>query len=520
MFPRRIPVPRVSTDEVLVAHAFDDSRSVRNLIIGLGFRFGHVLDCDKVHSALDCLLAKEGWRRLGGRLRLNETGRIEILVPNRFTPERPAVRYTHVTHDMNIEEHPQIRDHFPRPTDGPSIQSSYEEYMSLSEPNESLHSLEDYLRSDHPQISLHTVSFRDATLVSLKIPHLTTDIMGWHNLLQNWSLVVSGREDQVRPFAGFRDDILERVAELGKPSKSEESSDTSSSLQEFKLAGHKQLKGLGMFLFAVRFLWALFFGTKTLQRDVFLSAKTMQALRDEVKMDLGRHLAKEGSEVPFISDADILTAWCAKMTLSGMRLTFPSRRKAAIMTTVDIRKRLPSIFRPDPTQTPEREPVYIQNLTSQAMTHLPVQRILTQPLGITALQIHESVHGQFSEEVISGYTRHMLAAPGRSALFMTGDSVLLPVSNWTCARLWDVFDLSGAIVSKSASTGGSRPYERRPVKAVAIGPVMFSRNPEIRNAWGVTGRDAEGNCWLQASCTEATWRAIENEFERLGRLSG
>ncbi|KAK4210763.1 hypothetical protein QBC37DRAFT_442535 [Rhypophila decipiens] len=494
-----LPDPKRPTDEVLVAHALDDARALRDIIMGLAFRFDHVLDCDKILDALARLLEVGGWRRLGGRLRLNKkTGRIEIHVPKKFTPDRPAVRYSHVTFDMNMDQHPQLRDHFPHPTEGPSMQSGFQEY----------------LQSDHPQISLHVVSFRDATLVAVKIPHFSTDIIGWHHLLHNWSLVLSGLEDEVQPFGGFNEDITERIAHLSIPDKPSEKL----SSPDIELAGHKQLTGLGMFLFVLRFLWAILFGPRVTSRTVFLPAKTMQILREETRRDLETHVQQCSSSQKITpSDADMLTAWTAKMTLTSTSREIPNKmsQTASIMTVVDMRKRCPSIF--SPPDDNGQVPVYIQNLSSVAMTHLPVKALLSQPLGITASQIRRSVTPQASEEVISGVVRHVLAdVPGRlrtgTTLFAKGTEILFPTSNWTCARLFE-FDLGPAVIGHTGNKPGSS--NARPGRPMTIAPVVFSTNPVIRNTWTVTGRDAQGNYWLQAVSGDETWAVVGRELERL-----
>ena len=67
--PQPVAPPRVSTDEVLPVHFFDDSATNRTLIISWTLRFNEVLDADKLNNSLQKLLSIGGWRRLGGRLR-------------------------------------------------------------------------------------------------------------------------------------------------------------------------------------------------------------------------------------------------------------------------------------------------------------------------------------------------------------------------------------------------------------------------------------------------------------------
>lgn len=58
-------------DECLPAFFFDDSPMLRNAIMCSTCRFDDVLDVAKLQSSLVDLLARDGWRKLSGRLRLN-----------------------------------------------------------------------------------------------------------------------------------------------------------------------------------------------------------------------------------------------------------------------------------------------------------------------------------------------------------------------------------------------------------------------------------------------------------------
>jgi hypothetical protein len=63
--------PKVPTDEVLPTHFLDDTAGNRSFLLVWSLRFNDVLDPDMLHSSLAKLLEMEGWRKLGGRLRLN-----------------------------------------------------------------------------------------------------------------------------------------------------------------------------------------------------------------------------------------------------------------------------------------------------------------------------------------------------------------------------------------------------------------------------------------------------------------
>lgn len=91
-------------------------------------------------------------------------------------------------------------------------------------PDDGPQEIEDYLHTDRPQLSLHVVSFTDATLVSLTWPHTLWDAMGRREFLLAWTAVLAGRTDDVRPaygadeqpLRGFADNPREEYKLLGK----------------------------------------------------------------------------------------------------------------------------------------------------------------------------------------------------------------------------------------------------------------------------------------------------------------
>jgi hypothetical protein len=78
--------------------------------------------------------------------------------------------------------------------------------------------IDDFLYSDRPLLSLRIVSFEDATLVLLSWPHVFVDALGITALFKNWIAVLEGREEDVQPLQGYDTDPL---ATMGtKPTES------------------------------------------------------------------------------------------------------------------------------------------------------------------------------------------------------------------------------------------------------------------------------------------------------------
>jgi hypothetical protein len=55
-------------------HAFDDTPFMRKCPLLWTIRFDEILDADMLNEALSKLFEMDGWRRLGGRIRLNVSG--------------------------------------------------------------------------------------------------------------------------------------------------------------------------------------------------------------------------------------------------------------------------------------------------------------------------------------------------------------------------------------------------------------------------------------------------------------
>lgn len=61
----------VATDRVIPFRFIDDFIYTRGLCLDISLRFDDVLDAEKLRESLDVLLNRDGWRKLGARLRLN-----------------------------------------------------------------------------------------------------------------------------------------------------------------------------------------------------------------------------------------------------------------------------------------------------------------------------------------------------------------------------------------------------------------------------------------------------------------
>lgn len=72
IFRRQPTVPDpVPTDRIIPIHYFDNTLIFTTFVMSTMFVFDDVLDAQKLHSCLERLVERDGWGKLGARLRKN-----------------------------------------------------------------------------------------------------------------------------------------------------------------------------------------------------------------------------------------------------------------------------------------------------------------------------------------------------------------------------------------------------------------------------------------------------------------
>lgn len=112
---------------------------------------------------------------------------------------------------MSIKEH-LVAGKLPEATNHASVQTTDPGFQSLATRTDVPTTLQEMIKRGAPQLSLHITSFKDATLVGLAWPHTLMDAIGLEHLLRAWSLVLAGREADVQPVLGAREDIMWEIA--------------------------------------------------------------------------------------------------------------------------------------------------------------------------------------------------------------------------------------------------------------------------------------------------------------------
>lgn len=412
-----------------------------------------------------------------------DAGKLEYHIPERFDRTRPAFTASHVDYGASMPEHP-LASQLPSgaPGDEPAVVGDPFHLRPLMRPDDGPKEIGDYLYSDRPQLSVHIVSFTDATLVSLTWPHTLWDAMGRREFLLAWTAILAGRIDNVTPAYGPDEYPLQDFYD--NPD------------EPYKLL-NKRLSLPQLLLFGFRYWFDSFWYSEEKGRVVCLPAAFMDSLR-ATAMEEARAAAGTSAQDVFLSDGDLITAWCSRMFAQHAQLS--PGQTICILNALGWR----TLLQPD-VLSPSK--AYIGNAASGAFAHVKAEDVVSRPLSYTALEVRGAIKEQATRSQLEAFahlSRETLKTTGAPLLLGDATMQLIIVSNWSKAKFFDM-DFSGALGGHSKPTGDSTS----PVKPVYIQACAFNKGSPVRNAFQVSGKDAQGNYWLSATLRGEVWDAIE-----------
>lgn len=398
-----------------------------------------------------------------------------------FNTSRPAVAFTHTHHDIEAADH-AIASKIPKPAnlDGPTVVGNPEELSELCRPGGagSTLCLDDYLTTERPLLGLHITTFRNTTCASLYWPHLAFDAMGKKAIIDGWTLMLQGRENEIPTLIGYNVDPL---AEFGKHPT------------EPHLLANRRMGNMGMGGYALRNLKGLV-GPKEI-RMVCIPAVFWEDKLAEVREELARDTIA-GEEPPFVTEGDLLVAWWTKICCSHLDKA-PATTVAA-QNSMSLRK----VLRDD--LLPEDQP-FVSMALGFPTVLLPAYDILNKPLSWLTLQFRRAINEQGTRAQVEAYAalQREFSATMRMPLFF-GDTGMynLFYSNWQKAGLFN-FDFGAA-----AKVG----REGRPLRPSYIQCVQ---DPAFPEGWPISGKDDRGNYWISGFREPWLWANIESELEKL-----
>jgi hypothetical protein len=364
-----------------------------------------------------------------------------------------------------------------------------QEFTSFATRDNAPRTLHDYLSGDMPQISLHIVSFNNATTVGLSFPHTLMDAMGQQALLRAWSHVLAGREAEVPLVLGAHEDYL----------KSATKSPDFTGEEHFLKP--KEMKGWKLLDFTIRFVWDFLWYRTVETRTICLPKETLSALCVQAMSELND--LDEKGEKPFISEGDVLTAWGIRAIASSL----PQPRPVTAVHAVNARFRLPLLL--------NAPGVFLQNMVVGAFTFLS-HDLATGPLGPIALENRKHLALQAAEQqVLAALNEYQQRAKGHAdpieLLFGPSDALLMPCSNWSRADLFKAADFSPAILRKGTT---EKSRDNPPGTMFFQHGSSMRQTPTARNFIMIVGKDHGGNCWLTGTLLPPAWVTIEQELKK------
>ncbi|OTA61600.1 hypothetical protein K449DRAFT_395664 [Hypoxylon sp. EC38] len=482
------------SDEIYPVHFIDQAAIVRSSIISYTFRYGCVLDAQKLRESLVALLSSGDWKKLAGRLRRNRDKKLEIHVPRSFSRQRPPIRFSYVKFDIDMDAYPLAR-RLPRKTGKkPSVHEGCHVFREFSMPSSLPNDINHYLSTDEPLICLHISSFTDGTLVSLTFPHCLADVMGTADLLQAWARVLCVKDYGLveTHVGGARKDITESIGTADDMT----AHNTAFALEK------RQTTGLSLLAFTARYVLDVMLHRNIETHHIFLPAAFLSHLRQQAEMELRLQNDTKNRPVRFVSDGDLITAWGSRMILSSA----PTKGSAVICNVFDMRKRL------DFLKTSSYAASYIQNLILPSTTPLTAHEADNLSMPQIALKVRKAIEEQTSDAQVRSLmriARTWFASLGMMPLFASWDTTrIIASTNWTKAHLLKCADFTPAAITTCKKTCTN---ERNPM---AFWGTTLSVNDNPRDTFVIYGKDDDGDYWVHAYLRKETWHLINTELDQ------
>lgn len=435
-------------------------------------------------------------------------------VPEHFTPDQPAMTFSHNASSLHtsIQKHPVARK-LPKATNHPSIQATEPEFRSLAARSDVPTTLEEMIKQSAPQLSLHITSFQDATLVGLAWSHTLMDAIGLESLLRAWSLVLAGREADVPPVLGAKEDVMWKIAGDVLRDQDDVAGEDDATLQSHTLQGCNKI------IFFLRYAWDACRNRPPQRKLICLPQTTLAQLRQTVDDEEEEEQEKEetskaspgsnDSKKAFVSDADILTAWLARLVGKSE----PRPRPLTVASAVNARFRLARRLDPPPG-------VYCQNMVFVTFTFVPAAAAAGRgPLRPIAEAHRRHLAAQSTEARMLGLLRYLRRRRdgGQEAvapLYGRPDSVPVTVNNLTKVEMLQAADFAPAVVGQGETTASGQ-------RSSAVGAMTYWHLQPLksriwmRNHFVVLGKDNGGNCWILGTLTPNAWAVAEQELQKL-----
>ncbi|KAL6801472.1 hypothetical protein GGI42DRAFT_354492 [Trichoderma sp. SZMC 28013] len=485
LFGRKPGPAHIPGDRILPLHFFEKSPLVQGNNVAVSLVFDDVLDPEKLRESLEGLVKREGWQRLGGRLRKNAAGKIEWHIPAEFTAERPAIAFAHVDHGMPAASH-SAASKIPQPSTRPAVLGDPDNLAELAwEAGYQPGGISDYLTSDRPVLGLRVNSFTDKTIVVLQWQHVAFDALGMQYVVEGWSSMLWGKTDQIPTPCGVDTDPFDALAKGSRP------------ITEQHILSDKRVGMSGLLQ------WGLGYGVDMLlrakeNRMVCIPETYWRVQFDKALEELRAEAIAKGDDVSkvFLTENDILTAWTIRCIVSSMEMN--SDRTVTASIAMSLRKAFEGDLIP-----PSAEHPYVGNAYGWANVLVKAGDVSSKPLSWLARQVRRAINEQGTRAQHEAYHEMVRTSYSGLPVIVFGDGTMAQIvfSNWSKAGL---FDLDFAPARKTPK--GDVPCRPSYVQ-VNHGPIKPA------DGWFIFGKDDKGNYWSSACRVKGQWAKFQAQID-------
>ncbi|KAG5914575.1 hypothetical protein E4U42_000420 [Claviceps africana] len=492
---KRKTVSKTDAEEVYPIHCLDQPTTVRQSMRTWVMCFNDVLMAPRLHEALCHLLEMGDWKKLGTRLRIRKDGLLEAYAPKNYSHENPACTFFFDAHyDCRVESHPAGM-YFSR-----SSQRAFTQTYPAKFPPAMMHpefptTVQEIIDRKLPQLILHILAFSNATLVTISMPANMMDQAGFKSLLENWSLVLAGRQEGVALVYGPYKDVLQELVRQAQEK---------GAVERVEAAGEAFRHHSTMTDW-----WRRRRDPAVQRRMVYVPKAILDELLGQMRRDIARILEDEDQwPRPIVSDAVLLLAWLTKLQGGDGGKT----RAVTARIMFNLRHRL-SLLR-DPSGD------YLQTLTLPVLSTLVAEDV-AKSAGHIALLHKRNVDGQTSEHRLLSLAATMLERKkgGRESFrgrARVGGAASLDYCNLTWLHLLSAADFSPAVLPcGKGGLGSDGPRYNAPgTMTTAYALDAATRRP--RDAMcQVIGKDSKGHLWMLCQLEPDVWVRLEEELYRL-----